>query len=619
MNLLVIALFVILPLCAQSTDTLTLDELIVTGVRHETDSRHLPMTVTSLSHSTLDEHYRGSILTTLNEQVPGLFSTSRGVLGYGVSNGAAGMFSLRGVGGNNPNAGVLILVDGVPQYAGLYGHGIADACQTMIAERVEVLSGPASLIYGSNAMGGVVNIVTRKVPHDGFKTNMRLSAASYGTIQTEAATRYRYNKFSSTIGVSYARTDGHRTDSKFAQYTGFMKLGYKFGPHWQIEGNVDLIHFDASNPGEVGNPLVDNDQEITRGTATVSLVNRYEGSLSGALRVYYNWGHHRVDDGYHIGEVPKTAYYLHDDIMAGISLYETFSIFQGNHTTFGFDWTHFGGEAWNEPMNGLPIIPIADRRENELAAYVDVRQQVTNALSLHAGLRVDHHTRAGTQLIPQGGVALSIPHDIQLKMSVGKGFRNPTIKEMYMFPPQNADLKPEHLINYEMAYKQMLLDGKLRLGANVFYLKGKDLIMTIPYEGRKRNVNMGKVENCGVELISTYVANDRLSFNANYSFLHMEHPVVGAPEHKLFAGGHYRQGRFGIATGLQYIAGLYTTLDDNDEKEEFLLWNLTADMHLSKLMTLFVKGENLLAQRYEINFGYPMPKATFTAGLTLDF
>ena len=126
---------------AQLNDSILLDNIVVTGTRHETDVRHLPMTVTTLSHDKLMEQHRSSILPTLNEQVPGLFTTSRGVLGYGVSNGAAGAFTLRGVGGSSPNAGVLVLIDGMPQYAGLYGHSIADAYQTMLAERVEVLRG----------------------------------------------------------------------------------------------------------------------------------------------------------------------------------------------------------------------------------------------------------------------------------------------------------------------------------------------------------------------------------------------------------------------------------------------------------------------------------------------
>lgn len=90
-------------------------------------------------------------------------------MGYGVSNGAAGSISLRGLSGSS--ARLMVMIDGHPQYAGIFGHPIADAYQSFLAERVEVLRGPASVLYGSNAMGGVVNIVTRKMQEDGFNTS----------------------------------------------------------------------------------------------------------------------------------------------------------------------------------------------------------------------------------------------------------------------------------------------------------------------------------------------------------------------------------------------------------------------------------------------------------------
>ena len=299
---------------AQLNDSILLDNIVVTGTRHETDVRHLPMTVTTLSHDKLTEQHRSSILPTLNEQVPGLFTTSRGVLGYGVSNGAAGAFTLRGVGGSSPNASVLVLIDGMPQYAGLYGHSIADAYQTMLAERVEVLRGPASALYGSNAMGGVVNIVTRQMKEDGAKSHIRLSAGSYGTVQGELTQRVRKGKFSSIIGLNYGRTDGHRPDNTFEQYAGFLKLGYDLSEHWQAMGDVNITYFDSENPGEVSAPLIDNDQQVTRGMASVALTNRY-GNSSGAIRAYYNWGHHEVNDGYNAGGSPRTTLYMHDDLM----------------------------------------------------------------------------------------------------------------------------------------------------------------------------------------------------------------------------------------------------------------------------------------------------------------
>lgn len=94
-------------------------------------------------------------------------------MGYGVSNGAAGGISLRGIGGS-PTTGLLVLIDGHPQYMGLMGHPIADAYQSMLAEKVEVVRGPASVLYGSNAMGGVINIVTRRQREDGVRTGVRL-------------------------------------------------------------------------------------------------------------------------------------------------------------------------------------------------------------------------------------------------------------------------------------------------------------------------------------------------------------------------------------------------------------------------------------------------------------
>lgn len=180
-----------------------INEVVVTGTRSETDVRHLPMTVSVVGRPQLEASQQTSVLPVLNSQVPGFFSTSRGVMGYGVATGASGQMSLRGIGGPAqaalPTTGLLVLIDGHPQYMGLMGHPIADAYQTMMAERVEVLRGPASVLYGSNAMGGVINIVTRKMQEDGIRTNINIGAGAYGSVQTEATNRIRKGRFSSTL------------------------------------------------------------------------------------------------------------------------------------------------------------------------------------------------------------------------------------------------------------------------------------------------------------------------------------------------------------------------------------------------------------------------------------
>lgn len=90
-----------------------IDEVVVTGTRNETDVRHLPMTISVVGRQQIEKRYESSLLPLLTEQVPGLFTTSRGIMGYGVSTGAAGGMSLRGIGGS-PTAGLLVLIDGHP-------------------------------------------------------------------------------------------------------------------------------------------------------------------------------------------------------------------------------------------------------------------------------------------------------------------------------------------------------------------------------------------------------------------------------------------------------------------------------------------------------------------------
>lgn len=399
-----------------------INEVVVTGTRSETDVRHLPMTVSVVGRPQLEASQQTSVLPVLNSQVPGFFSTSRGVMGYGVATGASGQMSLRGIGGpaqaGLPTTGLLVLIDGHPQYMGLMGHPIADAYQTMMAERVEVLRGPASVLYGSNAMGGVINIVTRKMQEDGIRTNINIGVGSYGSIQTEATNRIRKGRFSSTVTASYNRTDGHRADMAFEQYGGYAKLGYDFTDNWKVWGDVNVTRFNATNPGAVMKPYIDNDQRITRGMTSFALENYYE-KTSGALSFFYNWGDHWINDGYQPGGEPLQYRFNSNDQMLGVSWYQSVQLFQGNRLTVGADYFHFGGEAWNQFFDGHRETS-ANKSLNEVAGYVDFRQDIAAWLTLDAGARVDYHSQTGTEFIPQVGLAFHLPENAEIKAMASK-------------------------------------------------------------------------------------------------------------------------------------------------------------------------------------------------------
>lgn len=186
-----------------------------------------------------------------------------------------------------------------------------------------------------------------------------------------------------------------------------------------------------------------------------------------------------------------------------------------------------------------------------------------------------------------------------------------------------GDLRPERLWSYELSLSQRLWEGRLSYGVNLFYIDGENLILRMPVDGRQMNVNTGRIENAGVEAEIAYRISAAWSVDANYSFLHMEHPVLAAPEHKLHVGASFTQGRWSVSTGLQYVEGLYTSIvvggTGSDAQENFILWNLHAGFRISRKLRIFVDGENLLAQRYEINAGFPMPRATVLGGLDMHF
>lgn len=617
---LCLSILIIYPLFGSVNDTIILDDVIVTGSMPKVNLRNLPMSVSVVSENEIEARKDNSLLPLLTEEVPGLFITQRGVMGYGVAGGAAGAMSIRGIGGA-PTAGVLVLIDGHPQYMGLMGHPLADSYQSMMTERVEVVRGPASVLYGSNAMGGVINIISKQQKQDGIHNSARLMYGSYNSLSAEVASGTKHGKLSTTLNLGYNRSDGHRENMEFEQFNGYTRIGYDISRNWKSFADLNLSKTLSSNPGTIETPIIDNDADIVRGVASAVIENEYLNT-SGALKFFYNFGMHNINDGYPINSsfIPDTRF-RSNDMMLGITAYQSYSFFRGNKTTAGFDFQRFGGKAMQRyPSDMTSDSTLADVNINNVAGYVNIQQSVfNNKITMNAGIRLDHHELKGSEWIPQLGLSYSPTPYTSLKAIVSKGFRNPTIREMYMFPPQNPDLESERLMNYEISLLQSFPDARVNMGVNLFYIKGDNMIQVDFVNGRPLNVNSGEVENKGFELTFNYHATENLRLSANYSFLDMTYKIVGAPEHKLFVSGNYTYNKWNFSTGIQYLGNLYTTVKPEQIKDNALLLNARINFQAFKWMNFFVRGENLLDTKYEINAGYPMPGITLFGGIGLVF
>jgi iron complex outermembrane receptor protein len=468
-------------------------------------------------------------------------------------------------------------------------------------------------------MGGVINIITKKMKNNGMQNFVRAMYGSYNTVNADVSSNYRYNRFFANADLSYNRTDGHRSNMNFNQTSGYAKAGYDFSDHWTGFADINLSKTQASNPGTLQIPIEDNDADITRGMTSVSIENEY-ARTSGAIRIYYNFGEHEINDGYTEGTLPKTYLFHSDDEMMGISINQSYSFFKDNKSTAGIDFQRFGGNAFNRYLDDTtPDVKIVDTHLNDIAGYINIQQSAFDRkLTLNGGLRLDHHEVNGSEWIPQVGASYSPTSNSILKAIVSKGFRNPTIREMYMFPTQNPNLKPERLMNYEISLLQSLLHNQLIFGLNLFYMKGDNTIQTLIIEGKPMNMNSGKIENKGVEFDINYKASQNFDFSTNYSFLDMEYKLTASPEHKLYVSGNFTSGRWSISSGIQYIGNLFTSVAPEMKKNSFTLWNCRAHYQATNRMKLFVKGENLLNQSYEINDGYPMPGTTAFGGIMIE-
>lgn len=600
---------------ADADTTKVLDEVVVIESAAKAPVPLLPLDVRIVGSDVIDKSTESNLLPILENRIPGMFVTERGIAGYGVSGGAAGSVSIRGVGGGNK---VLFLIDGQPQWAGVFGHSLPDTYVTNDVQRVEVVSGPSSLIYGSGAMGGSVNLITRRASGDGFSGSLRAMAGSYGTQKYGARGGYRTGGLRAYAAASYESSDGNRRGMGYWLANQYASVSYDLSSHWEIGANLMLTETKAKNPGSIYRemPLGMWAKQL-RTTASVFVKNRYDIS-SGGLQAYYNRGKHDIDDGLDSRNLPRTYLFHSKDYNMGVTLYQTVRPWTGNDLSLGVDFKHWGGRAYNTDKTDGTESPIVNRHVNEIGGYAMMQQAFwSDRLSLNAGVRLEHSSQFGNEWVPQAGFILRPLPASRMKFSYGRGFRSPTIRELYMYAPRNPDLEPESMDSYEVELRQWLLGGKLNAGLSLYYINGDNMIRTVMVDGTPHNVNTGRFINKGFEIDATYDIDSDWSVTANYAYLHTATRIVGAPKNKIFGEVAYTPGRWQFSLDVMSIFGLNT----EETKENYTLLNARAayTFNLSKPLTIFVKGENLTATRYQINYGFPMPRATVMAGLEWRF
>lgn len=609
------------------SDTLEIEEVIVTGSKIEIARKNVPLTVSVITHEEIEQSGESALLPVISQQVPGVFVTERGMTGFGVATGAAGQINVRGLGGN-PTTQVLILIDGHPQFMGMMGHHLPDAYVSSDAEKVEVIRGPASILYGSNAFGGVINIITRKQHSDGITVNAKALYGSYDTRKLSLNGGLRKNNFDVFASINRDQTDGHRDTSDFAITNAYIKTGYKLNKSISVVADLSLARFEASDPGLDTAARAGYKIDIIRGKAAVSVENKFK-SVEGALKFYYNFGEHKITDGWHS-----------NDEMYGIMLYQGIKPIRDVTLTVGYDFMEYGGKG--SPITTVlrddedKIIPGTTGRPQFLtsefndkwvnmqnhALYLNYQHNLFKSITLNAGIRYEQNSAYSDEYIPQAGIAWSISNITTIKSSVSKGYRPPSIRELYLFPPANNNLEPERMMNYEIGWIQKWYNHKIKTELTTYLCQGDNRIIMTPPVAPPPPIyrNTGDFKNIGIEFLGLLNLTKNLKIHTNYSYILMDTPLAGTPEHNFYASARYLFKKFNFNISVQNISNLYASVGGETViiENNYTVAGANIKFRATRNLNIFLNADNLLNQKYYINFGYPMPGINFSGGINVN-
>ena len=587
------------------TDTLKVlpfDPVVVTGTRVPLPVRELPLSISIIDERILQANQHRALYEILAENVPGLFITQRTNLGFGVGSGSGGQINLRGLGGT-PNTQVLVLIDGRPDVMGLFGHPLSDVYFLQNVRKIEVIRGPSAVLYGSNAMGGAVNIITDHKPAPGLHFEVPLHIANYRTRQIGFSNQFQHENWGYSAGTTWRQSAGYRTDGRddYESLGGNAELHAIFTKTLRLTVNGYFANLHFYDPGQVTSPFSDHVFNLKRRGGDLS-INHLQGLLTTDLKLHYNAGHHRVHDPY---------FYESYDQMSGFILNETIQITDAGQILVGFDWRLYGGRAWIG--NVWKKEQVSERSVLAQGHWKPVR-----TLNLTGGLRYSHHSVVGEQWVPALGATILLPADWLIKAQYSQGFRNPTINELFLFTPSTTALRPEKSRNQEFCLEKSR-PGIFRSTLTVFQVVGENLIQknVVAIAGNFRPLyqNTGKVKIQGIEWDGLVYPIKQFCINYGGSWSTFSRTLVGYPEKKVDLGGRWQlPAGLGLRLHWQWVSGLYSVENPYSytppvlrRLQDYTVIGSQIGWTIRKNLELAVGIENLGNVRYETMYGFPMP------------
>ncbi len=581
------------------------DSIVVVANRYELPLKSITNSVDIIKRSEYAGLATHSILQLVDIASPEAFVVDKNVIGYGVGSFAGGSINLRGLGGK-PNTGVLVLINGRPDFMGIFGHPLPDVYGLANNDKIEVIKGPSSTVFGSNAMGGAVNIITSSPVQN--RINLKTQGGSYNTFNQYIGSGYVAGKTSFSINAKHQKTSGHIDSTAFEIYTLGAKLSQQLRNTWQInlEGRYVPYTFDDPQMGpDVAN--LGTYAKIRRGMADIE-ISGSAGKLKNSFHLYSNLGHHRFNDGFES-----------HDFSYGLSSYQRYAYSNQIQFSAGLDVLRYGGRAKNVVNPQAP--PKSDLHTvNSIGGYILGFYSPLTILNFQGGIRYQYVSLDINKITPTFGVSVYPLSYLKIYASYNQGFRVPTLQELYLFPVSNKNLKPENVMSYESGISAYFL-GKNSLDFSVFRNNVENIIQQVSNPNAPPPVifqNSGKANQWGLESALSLYPCQYLSARLSYSYLEPDELTAFNPQTMIKYLLSIKTSRFEISFNGKNILDLYAGNNHTNKLKNYQLSNLMLAYDFQNWL-LDIQLLNLFDAKYEILPGYPGPGFHVLAGISWNW
>lgn len=588
-----------------------LDQMVVTATRTELASDLTGSAVTVIDGLAIQQSGARQVLE-LFSRVPGLYAFETG--GYG------GTTSVRLRGADSDQT--LVLIDGVRVNDVGSAQGDFDFSSLLVTdniERIEIVRGPQSALWGGDAIGGVINIITRR-GRGPLSGTVELEGGSFETFRAGGSVNGGNDRGEFSLAASALTTEGFSRvarrlgateDDGTDSWTLTGRGGFQVNDLWRTEAVLQASSVDAETDPNLSG-AVDGDaaseRTVVSGRWTQHLTPA-NGALSHELTLFGQLTDREFFDA--TDDLPTSTF---EGSSLGAEYLARYTLAYGT-LIGGLRTQHDEGEG--DRRSASERVDQFDASFDTHSLFVQGEGGPGEDLRFTLGGRHDDFEIGGGHTTWRAAVSKAFPTTgTRLRASVGTGAKAPTIYQAFFDGPEpifgttligNRDLEVETSEGFDLTVEQTLADGRARLAATYYEQDIEDLIQfELDFAAfTSTYVNVDQVEIEGWELEASWQALDALAFTANYTLTDAVDASNGlalarTPEDQASVRADFTDDRLVLGVQATYVGEQFNRSRERDLLDSFVRVDVNASWNLDDRWQLFLRIENLLDEEYEV-------------------